>query len=345
VPILAPVSEAVYIIQVKRFPDTYEKNFVVLVSVLVLVAFTAFLFDRSAISERIDLTLGVYLGVIFFQIMMVERLPLAKHPSIMHTFMFLSSLTLMFLALFHVLIWLLNGLVTKEIRKREAVTRLRRSKRAHAAATMIQRAWRRRRILLVSRGETAAPKEPQRFAHVGNVVVSGRALMRRSLSSLSLSSLRQNGAHQKAGVVSSRDVPVTITSTSARAAEDDRGSSPMDSRAGGARSDDASTAPNAATAERPSSQLARRMRAGMVIQKRTAELEQQNYLAYAVLETATTLLAFMNWLLAFVAFAIYVISVLWNGFFAEGMLDAKCNNPWLLVDEKVSILNNLEEPW
>ena len=150
-----PVSEAVFIIQVERFPGTYVLNFVVLVFLLLLVAFTTFLFARDDVKERVGTTLNVYLGVIFFQIMIVERLPSTETPTIMHEFMFYSSVTIMVMTCAHILIWLLDKRVTQEVTARQEVWRMQRSKRLVGAATKLQRAWRRRRI--------------QRFASVGNV--------------------------------------------------------------------------------------------------------------------------------------------------------------------------------
>ena len=47
----------------------------VLVSLLLCISFSSFLLPNHDMSGRIGLALTVYLGVIFFQIMIVESLP------------------------------------------------------------------------------------------------------------------------------------------------------------------------------------------------------------------------------------------------------------------------------
>ena len=86
------MSEAKFLIQVQREPNSYVYNFAILVALLIVVAFSTFLFPSSAMDTRIDVTLAVFLGVIFFQILIVETLPRTGYFTSMHLFMFLSSI-------------------------------------------------------------------------------------------------------------------------------------------------------------------------------------------------------------------------------------------------------------
>ena len=130
----------------------------VLVTLLLVIACMAFLFSRSHVNERVNLTLTVYLGVIFFQILVVERLPPSPTMTVMHMFMFLSSLMLMLLCLFHLLIWLLDSYLTRKRAQHRAMQRWQRSDHAIEAVIKLQRAWRRRRIL---KHAEAPPRIPQ----------------------------------------------------------------------------------------------------------------------------------------------------------------------------------------
>ena len=76
----------------------------VLVSLLLGISFSSFLLPNKEMSGRISLALTVYLGVIFFQIMIVEALPRTNSFTTMHQFMFLSSVFNGIIVLEHVLV-------------------------------------------------------------------------------------------------------------------------------------------------------------------------------------------------------------------------------------------------
>ena len=68
---------------------------------------------QGRLDGRISLALTVYLGVIFFQIMIVESLPRTNAFTTMHLFMFLSSVFNGIIVLEHVLVYALNVLVAE----------------------------------------------------------------------------------------------------------------------------------------------------------------------------------------------------------------------------------------
>ena len=97
-------------------------------------------------SGRIGLALSVYLGVIFFQILIVELLPRTNSFTTTHLFMFLSSVFNAIIVLEHVLVYALNALVGKRAELVLRTKKLKRNVRAVRYAVRLQRSFRNHRI-------------------------------------------------------------------------------------------------------------------------------------------------------------------------------------------------------
>lgn len=97
-------------------------------------------------SGRISLALTVYLGVIFFQIMIVEALPRTNAFTTMHQFMFLSSVFNGIIVLEHVLVYALNALVGERAERVRRIQKLKKNAKAVRYAVRLQRSFRNHRI-------------------------------------------------------------------------------------------------------------------------------------------------------------------------------------------------------
>jgi hypothetical protein len=97
-------------------------------------------------SGRISLALTVYLGVIFFQIMIVEALPRTNSFTTMHRFMFLSSVFNGIIVLEHVLVYALNALVGERAERVRRIQKLKKNAKAVRYAVRLQRSFRNHRI-------------------------------------------------------------------------------------------------------------------------------------------------------------------------------------------------------
>jgi hypothetical protein len=139
----APLSEAVIVVHVCRIPSSYVINFVILISCLEFIAFVSYLLLPGEFDPRVNLTLTVFLGVIFFQIMLSEMLPTTGYLTDMHYFTFFSTVLPVLIAISHVFIF---GASALGARKEELLNRtkaLRKSRSAMRKTIMIQRLVRR----------------------------------------------------------------------------------------------------------------------------------------------------------------------------------------------------------
>ena len=146
VPGMKPYSEAYFAIQVQREPHSFVFNFSMLVALLIFIAFASFLFPDKDMNGRITLALTVFLGVIFFQMTVVDSLPRTGSFTTMHVFMFLSSIFNGIIVLEHALVYALHAWVGKQAAIIQRVNRLRRNRTAVRHAVRLQRAFRRHRI-------------------------------------------------------------------------------------------------------------------------------------------------------------------------------------------------------
>jgi hypothetical protein len=118
-------------------------NFVILISCLEFIAFVSYLLLPSEFDPRVNLTLTVFLGVIFFQIMLSEMLPTTGYLTDMHYFTFFSTVLPVLIAISHVFIF---GAAAKGARKEALLSRttaLRKSRSAVRKTVMVQRQVRR----------------------------------------------------------------------------------------------------------------------------------------------------------------------------------------------------------
>ena len=123
----------------------------VLVALLLSISFSSFLLPNNDMSGRIGLALTVYLGVIFFQILIVQSLPRTNAFTTMHLFMFLSSIFNGIIVLEHVLVYALNVLVGERAERVLRIKKLKRNARAVRYAIRLQRSFRNHRINVLHR--------------------------------------------------------------------------------------------------------------------------------------------------------------------------------------------------
>ena len=133
------LSEAVFVVYVCRIPSSYVYNFLILITMLEMIAFVSYLLSPGELESRVNLSLTVFLGVIFFQIMLSELLPTTGYLTDMHWFTFFSTVLVVLIAASHVCIF---GIQTKAVQKGELLrrmARLRKSRRVAPAVAIVQR--------------------------------------------------------------------------------------------------------------------------------------------------------------------------------------------------------------
>lgn len=169
VPGMKPYSEAYFAIQVQREPHSFVYNFSMLVALLIFISFSSFLFPDKDMNGRITLALTVFLGVIFFQMTIVDSLPRTGGFTTMHMFMFLSSVFNGIIVLEHALVYALHAWVGKQAKIIQRVNQLRRNRKAVRHAVRLQRAFRRHRIhKLHMQAMSPEPDPKQKVAHRGS---------------------------------------------------------------------------------------------------------------------------------------------------------------------------------
>ena len=171
----------------------------VLVSLLLCISFSSFLLPNHDMSGRIGLALTVYLGVIFFQIMIVESLPRTNAFTTMHLFMFLSSVFNGIIVLEHVLVYALNVLVAERAGRVLRIKKLKLDVRAVRSAIRLQRAFRNRRIHIwhkeaLNEFSIARQARPSRASvaaasTTGPIAVSAMAVNRTAVNGIAVSAI------------------------------------------------------------------------------------------------------------------------------------------------------------
>ena len=86
------LSEASFVVHVCRVPSSYTYNFLILVSLLYALALVSYLLSPAELDPRVNLSLTVILGIVFFQIMLSDLLPTTGYLTDMHKFTFGSTL-------------------------------------------------------------------------------------------------------------------------------------------------------------------------------------------------------------------------------------------------------------
>jgi hypothetical protein len=99
------LSEASFVVHVCRVPSSYTYNFLILVSLLYALALVSYLLSPAELDPRVNLSLTVILGIVFFQIMLSDLLPTTGYLTDMHKFTFGSTLMVCLIAFSHVIIY------------------------------------------------------------------------------------------------------------------------------------------------------------------------------------------------------------------------------------------------
>lgn len=342
VPGLEPRSEAQFSIQVQRQPHSFIYNFALLVALLIFIAFSSFAFPDGDMSDRIGLTLTVFLGVIFFQILVVESLPKSRNFTTMHLFMFLSSIFNGVICVQHVLVYLLHWLVGDRARIVRSVRKLKRDIRALRAVVRLQRAWRKHRVAILER----QPVAQLASGAASRTHTTGRGLrQRRSFPGWRSTSSTCGAASAASTEPTSSTQDVTDAADSVpRAGPLEVSSSVVESAA------DSSTNTLQVQVELGSPRGSRSSRAVFGLTKSQVEIRMQ--MAAVIEKGAHTPLAtrlkrrLVDWGVValdninmfFVVFTstFYFFFVLWYLFLAANGRDEKCEHPWATIDDSLA---------
>lgn len=142
------VSEASFVLHVCRIPSSYIYNFIFLVTLLEMIALVSYLLHPDDLDPRVNMTLTVFLGVIFFQIMLSDLLPTTGYLTDMHLFTFFSTVLVVAVALTHVFVFAIQKKAKHKLVLLQRLRQLRRSRRAVPAVMVVQR---RVRVYLAQR--------------------------------------------------------------------------------------------------------------------------------------------------------------------------------------------------
>ena len=83
-------------------------NFVLVVVLLVFVAFFSFHMDKSALGDRLGLTLTIVLGLNVFQIVIIDNMPATGYLTNMHSFLLVSTEIVMAVAIENLVVYTAN---------------------------------------------------------------------------------------------------------------------------------------------------------------------------------------------------------------------------------------------
>ena len=335
----ADTSAATFSIQIIRLTPTYIFNFVLLVMMLITIAFTSFLFDSSAMNDRVNLTLTVFLGVIFFQFLIVEKLPASGTLTIMHSFMCVSSLFNGLIVILHILIWFIHQYAAEQIEALRRVQMFKKHRRAIRSAIVVQRMWRRqlitRKAKLTARSEQPAGKHGPRTRTGARARATSRGpanngppLGGPGVRSAAIHSVQiemavggggaPHGAPAAPGVLSAAALPGPLAGPlSSPLGEMQFGPPPAESLLFPRLSHESSGG-------RPMSQF----QAGLEVARRMEVRQRGWYRLLKRMQTiGYTLLLHANWFVAAVTVGLYFVVVVWLNLFLVGEQDAKCNGP------------------
>ena len=102
------LSRITLTIQIQRLPDFYVWNFVLVVVLLVFVAFFSFAMEKSALGDRLGLTLTIVLGLNVFQIVIIDNMPATGYLTNMHTFLLMSTILVLVVAVENLIVYSAN---------------------------------------------------------------------------------------------------------------------------------------------------------------------------------------------------------------------------------------------
>ena len=95
-------------VQIQRKPEFYMYNFVLVVSLLVIVSFFSFHMDKAALGDRLGLTLTIVLGLNVFQIVIIDNMPATGYLTSMHCFLLYSTMIVMGVAMENLIVFSAN---------------------------------------------------------------------------------------------------------------------------------------------------------------------------------------------------------------------------------------------
>lgn len=190
------LSEASIVLHVCRIPSSYLYNFVILVTLIEMTALVSYLLLPSDIDPRVNLTLTVFLGVIFFQIMLSDLLPTTGYLTDMHYFTFFSTVLVVGVAASHVLIFWIQSKASKRAEFLRRIAVLRKSRRLTPAVIFVQR---RVRLFLVRRAAYELHKRKEAYDLIGALSCPPAAA--RARTSCRVSPVRTSSAPGEPSVV------------------------------------------------------------------------------------------------------------------------------------------------
>ena len=179
------LSEASFVVHVCRIPSSYTFNFLILVTLLYAVALVSYLLSPADLDPRVNLSLTVILGVVFFQIMLSDLLPITGYLTDMHWFTFLSTAAIVMMAFSHVIIF---AIFHRGERKRAVIHRVRKLSKSRRTAPAVICMQRLARVYLARKYLRCLREEKElRTIHV-------EVAVERSSSSSSSSSVAKDAA-------------------------------------------------------------------------------------------------------------------------------------------------------
>ena len=139
------LSEASFVVHVCRIPSSYTYNFLILVTLMYAIALVSYLLSPGDLDPRVNLSLTVILGVVFFQIMLSDLLPITGYLTDMHYFTFYSTLLIVMMAFSHVIIF---AIFHRGERKRAVIHRVKKLSKSRRMAPAVLRVQRLARVYL-----------------------------------------------------------------------------------------------------------------------------------------------------------------------------------------------------
>ena len=317
VPYYSNRSEAIFVIHVKREPHSYVYNFALLVALLIAIAFTSFLFPSNDVNARVGLALTVFLGVIFFQILIVESLPRTKSFTTMHMFMFLSSIFNGVVCIEHVLVYILDIKVGKYADIVRNVAKLGRSQRIVRCAVRLQRAYRRHRIRYLGAKQPLLDKKERSSTKRGpSIGFTSHAA--EALSSTTPEVIVQPVRASAATRATEVSVVVAASGEQARQEADSSVPAPLG--------------------------LTRNLSSRIAMAEKIQQQSQWRIKSRKwVRDGMILLLANINWCFTVFNILFYFIIVLYFLFLRHSDVDKLCNDPWKNLDNQFEHHLNLEE--
>lgn len=188
------LSEASFVVHVCRIPSSYTYNFLILVTLMYAIALVSYLLSPGDLDPRVNLSLTVILGVVFFQIMLSDLLPITGYLTDMHYFTFYSTLLIVMMAFSHVIIF---AIFHRGERKRAVIHRVKKLSKSRRMAPAVLRVQRLARVYLARKYLQYLREEQEALSTKIQVEVAGQRSSRSSSSSSSSSIVAQETQAEK----------------------------------------------------------------------------------------------------------------------------------------------------